>query len=96
MRSRYSAYSLGLLTYLLATWHPSTAPGQLELGFTKWTGLEVLHSEASLDAGVVEFVARYKDNGKEAKLHEISRFVWEGPQASGAWFYVDGVHPDVS
>ena len=25
MRSRYSAYVLGLIDYLLATWHPSTA-----------------------------------------------------------------------
>ena len=94
MRSRYSAYSLGLLHYLLATWHPSTAPGELELGFTKWLSLEVLHSEASTDAGVVEFVAKYKANGKAETLHEISRFVWEGPAASGAWLYVDGIHPD--
>lgn len=31
MRSRYSAYVLGLIDYLLATWHPATAPGELEL-----------------------------------------------------------------
>ena len=31
MRSRYSAYGLGLIDYLLATWHPSTAPGELEV-----------------------------------------------------------------
>ena len=41
MRSRYSAYVLGLLDYLLATWHPSTAPGDLELDAVKWLGLEV-------------------------------------------------------
>jgi len=39
MRSRYSAYALGLLDYLLATWHPSTAPGDLELDAVKWLGL---------------------------------------------------------
>ena len=36
MRSRYSAYALGLIDYLLATWHVSTAPGELELAPTKW------------------------------------------------------------
>ena len=90
MRSRYSAYVLGYIDYLLETWHPSTAPGELELGFTKWTGLEVLHAQANLDAGVVEFVARYKVNGKAEKLHEVSRFVLE----NGRWLYIDGQQPE--
>ena len=88
MRSRYAAYVLGLLDYLLATWHPSTAPGDLELPPLKWLGLEVRTSEASGDAGVVEFVARYRDSsGKAERLHETSRFVRE----AGQWFYIDGV-----
>jgi SEC-C motif-containing protein len=41
MRSRYSAYVLGLIDYLLATWHGSTSPGELELSPVKWLGLEV-------------------------------------------------------
>ena len=32
MRSRYTAYVLKLEDYLLATWHPSTRPQQLDLG----------------------------------------------------------------
>ena len=87
MRSRYSAYVLGLLDYLLATWHPSTAPGDLELSPVKWLGLEVRHTQASGDAGVVEFVARYRDNGRAVRLHETSRFVRE----EGRWLYIDGV-----
>ena len=87
MRSRYSAYVLGLLDYLLATWHPSTAPGDLELSPVKWLGLEVRHAQATGDAGVVEFVARYRDSGKGVRLHEISRFVRE----AGRWLYIDGV-----
>jgi len=96
MRSRYSAYALAqgrgtghpsLLEYLLKTWHPSTAPGDLELGPMNWTGLEVLHQEASDDAGVVEFVAHHKVDGRGATLHELSRFVRE----AGVWLYVDGV-----
>jgi SEC-C motif-containing protein len=87
MRSRYSAYVLKLTDYLIATWHASTAPGDLEISpFMKWLGLEVLHAEMSGDVGVVEFVARYKDNGRAGKLHELSRFVREG----GKWLYIDG------
>jgi SEC-C motif-containing protein len=96
MRSRYSAYALAqgrgnasrsLLEYLMKTWHPSTAPGDLELGPMRWTGLDVLHQEASGDAAVVEFMAHHKINGRAGQLHEVSRFVRE----AGAWLYVDGV-----
>ena len=87
MRSRYSAYMLGLIDYLLATWHPGTAPGELELPLVKWLGLEVRHAQASADAGVVEFVARCRENGRAQRLHETSRFVRE----QGRWYYVDGI-----
>ena len=86
MRSRYSAYAQGLIDYLLATWHPSTAPGELVLSPVKWLGLEVLQVQAAGDAGVVEFVARYCDAGRGVRLHEISRFVRE----DGRWLYIDG------
>lgn len=86
MRSRYSAYALGLIDHLLATWHPSTSPGELELGPVKWLGLEVRHAQATGDAGVVEFVARYRDNGRAGRMHELSRFVRE----NGCWLYIDG------
>jgi SEC-C motif domain protein len=89
MRSRYSAYVKGLIDYLLATWHPSTAPGELELPPVKWLELDIRHAEATGDAGVVEFVARLRDNGRGARLHEISRFVRE----DGRWLYIDGTHP---
>jgi len=86
MRSRYSAYVLGLIDYLLATWHPSTAPGELELPPLKWLGLELRHAEQAGDAGVVEFVARWRDGGRAQRLHETSRFVRE----AGRWYYIDG------
>jgi SEC-C motif-containing protein len=86
MRSRYSAYVLGLIDYLLTTWHPSTSPGELELSPVKWLGLEVRHAMASGDAGVVEFVARCRDGGRAQRLHETSRFVRE----DGRWYYIDG------
>lgn len=86
MRSRYSAYALGLIDYLQATWHASTSPGELELPPTKWLGLEVRHAAATQDAGVVEFVARYRVDGRAHRLHETSRFVRE----AGVWYYIDG------
>ena len=86
MRSRYSAYVLGLIDYLLATWHPSTAPGDLELQPVKWLGLEVRHAEMTGDAGVVEFVARCKVGGRAERMEETSRFV----RQDGRWLYIDG------
>ena len=86
MRSRYSAYVIGLIDYLLATWHASTAPGELTLPPVKWLGLEVLASDATADAGVVEFTARCRDGGRAQRLHETSRFVRE----AGQWYYIDG------
>ncbi len=91
MRSRYSAYVLGLLDYLLATWHASTSPGDLELPPVKWLGLEVRHAEAMGDAGVVEFVARCRDSSGAQRMHETSRFV----RQDGRWFYIDGVVDEV-
>ena len=87
MRSRYSAYVLGLIDYLLATWHPATAPGELELPPLKWLGLEVLLAQSTAQAGVVEFVARCRENGRAQRMHETRRFVRE----QGRWYYVDGI-----
>jgi len=90
MRSRYCAYVLQLTDYLLDTWHPSTAPGELDLSPVKWLGLEVRATQASGDAGVVEFVARCRDGqGRAQRMHETSRFVRE----QGRWYYIDGVFP---
>lgn len=90
MRSRYTAYALGLEDYLLKTWHPSTRPAALQLAEEpplKWLGLNILDYENTADdQAEVEFVARYKVNGKAERLHENSRFVRE----HGQWFYVDG------
>ncbi len=90
MRSRYTAYTLLNEDYLRTTWHSSTCPPALGLAqekLTKWLGLEVKrHEQQDADHAIVEFVARYKVNGRAHRLHEISRFVRE----AGRWFYVDG------
>lgn len=87
MRSRYSAYVLKLYDYLLATWHASTRPPSLDDAPTRWLGLEVRRAEQRDEThAVVEFVARFRVDGRGHRLHEISHFVREG----GRWYYVDG------
>lgn len=89
MRSRYSAFVLGHIDYLLATWHPSTRPQSLppEPASVKWLGLEVRrHEVQDADHATVAFVARSKLAGRAQRLVETSRFVRE----EGRWFYVDG------
>ena len=94
MRSRYSAFALAqrndqqgqdLLRYLLGTWFSATSPGDLEISPTRWTGLEVLSTQTDGDAGIVEFLAHLKINGKAEKLHECSRFI----RLSERWYYID-------
>ncbi len=88
MRSRYTAFVLGDVKHLLATWHPSTRPADLDLEpGIKWLGLAVKRCAQSDEThGTVEFVARSRMHGQGQRLHETSRFV----RMSGQWFYLDG------
>ena len=92
MRSRYSAYAINNETYLLETWHPSTRPQALNLAqqkSIKWIGLKILKHLVDADIPTrasVEFIARFKENGKAQKMHELSEFVYEIER----WFYLDG------
>ncbi|MBP6018942.1 MAG: zinc chelation protein SecC [Burkholderiaceae bacterium] len=89
MRSRYTAFVLDELDYLLDTWHASTRPTGLEgnTAGVKWLGLQLRgHVRQDDDHATVEFVARSRHNGKANRLHEVSRFLRE----DGRWFYVDG------
>lgn len=93
MRSRYSAYALGLEDCLLASWHPDTRPEALELatdaGRVKWVGLEIVSTEAggeSDEVGTVAFIARYKVGGRAERMSETSRFA----RVDGRWTYRDG------
>lgn len=92
MRSRYTAYVLGLEPYLLETWHSSTRPQKLDLEAEQvsWVGLEIRHAPlAEGKEGQVEFIARYKIGGRAHRLHELSRFCRE----EGRWFYLEGSFP---
>ena len=92
MRSRYCGFALCDEPYLLATWHPDTRPSKVRLdGRQRWLGLSIRATEADGpddDTGIVEFVARFKVDGKGHRLHEISRF----EKIDGRWYYLDGQH----
>ncbi|MDN4055371.1 YchJ family metal-binding protein [Massilia sp. YIM B02763] len=108
MRSRYVAFKMQDEAYLRATWHPSTRPTEPIVNKDEkiqWLGLEIKSGlrlrQADLpedpDKATVEFVARYKINGRAYTLHEISRFVREPDPALGGkprWFYLDGSFPE--
>ncbi len=88
MRSRYSAFALGDVAYLLRSWHSSTRPAAITLDpGQEWTGLSVLGRTGGglLDSeGTVEFRAMSVHLGQTEVLHEHSRFVRE----DGHWVYL--------
>lgn len=90
MRSRFSAFAVGDLPYLLATWHPNTRPAVLDPSPDHtWIDLEVIEVERGgmLDNdGVVDFVARYRLDGLEGELRERSTF----SRHERRWVYVSG------
>ena len=90
MRSRFSAFALGLTDYLLATWHPSTRPADLEVDpDTTWTRLRILDRTGGgpEDAtGTVTFRAHFIHDGDRGAQSETSRFVRD----AGRWVYLDG------
>lgn len=90
MRSRYTAYVVRNVDYLLKTWHPSTRPAAIDPAtIPDWVGLHIVRTEKGMEtdnAGVVEFKAAFFSRPKIRHLHETSRFVKE----DGQWLYVDG------
>ena len=89
MRSRYSAYVTGNERYLLETWSEENRPSGTIIEKNtpiKWIGLKIIRHQEDEDRATVEFIARYKQNGRMHKLHEISRFIKKDSQ----WYYFDG------
>ncbi len=94
MRSRYSAFSKGLIDYLIDTLHPSKREGnereklQLSLDHTQWLNLKIIATSDGSEkdrSGIVEFRAIFKTE-KLGAIQERSRFVRE----NGQWYYQDG------
>jgi SEC-C motif-containing protein len=90
MRSRYSAFSLGLEPYLRSTWAPATRPRDVDLDDgVVWRRLQIVDTARGGpgdDTGVVEFRAAFRSAEGARVLHERSRFV----RIDGRWMYLDG------
>ena len=98
MRSRYTAHAKQAYDYLFET----TLPDSREEGDRKgteawsrkleWQGLEVRAVEkgaAEDTEGTVEFVARYRKNGKAFDHHEVATFT----KLDDRWYFKDGQPP---
>ena len=94
VRSRYTAFCIQNIEYLISTHHPSKRqPNEHEIlaqtiHETQRLGLKVLKTQkGSIEelVGYVEFAAFYK-NIEEGQLHENSKFIYE----NGQWYYLDG------
>ena len=98
MRSRYAAYALGQVDYLVYSHAPETRSPNLRNAIREWArkadfrSLRVLNTKAggpSDDHGVVHFEAQYVEDGIEKTLVERSTFV----RHEGRWVYQKGAAP---
>ena len=94
MRSRYSAYALGRIDYLIATTLPAQQAGMDRAAIeewslqSKWLELNVLDSEpatAPFGHAKVSFSVRWEDAEGMHEHRECSAFVQRG----GRWFFID-------
>jgi SEC-C motif-containing protein len=92
MRSRYTAFVLGDIDYIVATYHPDQRDEVDREAAEEWSseadwhGLEIVSTEGGGpddDVGFVEFVARYEMEGKDLAHHERARF----EKVDGAWYF---------
>jgi len=90
MRSRYSAYTIGAIDYLLNTTAASERSYYSKDDMLKWASesqwqkLEIINAFGD----IVEFKAYFLDQNLQPQIHhERSTFVNEG----GQWFYLDGI-----
>lgn len=95
MRSRYSAYALKKIDYIVETTHPDCRSKNLKEEIMEWaesvswSGLEVICAAMGGEKdkiGKVEFKAHYLHEGNARIHHELSRF----KRYKKAWYYFDG------
>lgn len=99
MRSRYTAYATGNVTYLIETTHSSTRAKFDPIEMDRWSRenawdklevVDVQGGDKRDSNGVVEFKATYVDaSGENQTHHERSDFIKE----DGTWYYIDGIYP---
>lgn len=96
MRSRYTAYCLGLIDYLVATTLP-TQQSQLDVAAmakwsreSNWLGLELEQAtDTGNDRAQVTFTAHWADpDGSRHQHQEHSDFV----RKAGQWYFIDPNH----
>lgn len=97
MRSRYTAFALHEVDYIVQTHHPDTR-GEVNRDEIKrwsegarWLGLEILRTEDGQpgeDQGWVEFIARFAEKGETKTHHELSFF----QRHQGRWSF-HSAHP---
>lgn len=97
MRSRYCAYALGLVDYILRTTHPKNQEAAKPLEerkkeieqFCKMTifkGLKILDTQEGEARGTVTFTAFLSQAGKDFTFTEKSTF----EKVHGNWLYLSG------
>jgi SEC-C motif-containing protein len=97
MRSRYTAYVLKKVDYLVETTHPSSRTDDLADSIRKWMRqvewlkLHVVATDEGReqdDTGRVEFIAEYLSDAGPGRHHECSVF----EKVDGKWYYVGEEH----
>ncbi len=98
MRSRYVAYALGHIAYLIETAHPSQQPTLDEASIrrfsaeNRWEKLQILATAQGLaqdTTGKVAFKAYYTDaKGYKREHYENSTF----QKIAGRWYYESGTY----
>lgn len=97
MRSRYVAFTMANVDYLMRSHHSKTRLIKERQRIRQWArsvqwmGLVILNTqsgEAADNAGYVEFRALYMEEGQMREIHEKSLFQRENQ----LWVYVSGVH----
>lgn len=95
MRSRYTAYTLGNVDYIRATWAEQTrqtvalADLAQRCKETEYLRLKIIRKAGGTrkhTKGKVEFAATFKSLGKIQTHHEVSNFIKQNEK----WYYLDG------
>ncbi len=98
MRSRYSAYALAQVGYIIKTTHPKSPFQETDqrqwrkrlqayCARTQYVGLQILNQETIGDTATVTFHAMILDGGADGSFTEKSAF----ERVKGRWLYLDSV-----
>lgn len=97
MRSRYTAFCMADIDYLIATMRNKATENFDPISTKKWAErvkwidlkiIETRQGQTDDTIGWVEFKARYKESGKMHCIHELSEF----HKIEGNWYYTSGQH----